>query len=620
MAFIEPRLIHLLNEAITPQLPHNDLPPLRTLTLTNTDRPLPPLEPDAIPRGERPRPEDPQLVNDQASTPHPLPEESSINTQKDSGLIERNGKFTGPPAAMPLSLLLGETEAAESTQSPNKTTDDTTDTLDDGGNKKRHLSLLVKDDFMPLPQPVKKQKATRQAPAFPPMINGLHEPPPHAALVPSISRTFGTGEKAQLNFGHAFNTDFSPFDIDISALQPHEFDIASNHVFEEKTISQPSSEADKDSNRLPPDSSAETEKQDAQAKKRAIKKKRRKWSEEETNHLLLGVSRYGMGKWTSILEDPEFKFDARTAGDLKDRFRTCCPDDFRTSTKGLRSGSPPASSDPIPRLPKEDHLGKILIDSEEPPMVFMHDTGHEMRSIIESRTKPRKSRAHRKKLEDLASLGIIAPFKKSHRRERRPFTEQDDREILEGLDQYGPAWTKIHRDKRFHLSSRQPTDLRDRVRNKYPEIYAGIEKGTLQDKDAGRSADTLEPPVNRAIEPAPPPVTSSTLDPKTDSSPSRAEFPKRPILHTLEMAENPQPSHSFEFGEMSGPPFTGSEMDLSRLLLDDKTQHATTRLAIEGVSGSSSPASATHFSREDPIKGLDIHDQMTGGPPRHLGG
>ena len=113
---------------------------------------------------------------------------------------------------------------------------------------------------------------------------------------------------------------------------------------------------------------------------------------------------------------------------------------------------------------------------------------------------PRKSRAHRKKMEDLAELGIKGPFKKSHRRERRPFSDQDDREILEGFELYGPQWTKIQRDPRFNLSTRQPTDLRDRLRNKYPERFASTEKAALQ--ASGKDSATLPTSGNNLLEPS----------------------------------------------------------------------------------------------------------------------
>ena len=53
------------------------------------------------------------------------------------------------------------------------------------------------------------------------------------------------------------------------------------------------------------------------------------WTEEETNNLLLGVHKHGVGRWSDILEDPSFSFNNRSGVDLKDRFRICCPDELR---------------------------------------------------------------------------------------------------------------------------------------------------------------------------------------------------------------------------------------------------------------------------------------------------
>jgi len=102
-------------------------------------------------------------------------------------------------------------------------------------------------------------------------------------------------------------------------------------------------------------------------------------------------------------------------------------------------------------------------------------------------------------MDDLKALGIDGPFKKARRRERRVFTLQDDTEILDGLEKYGPAWTKIQRDPQYNLKCRQPTDLRDRVRNKYPQVYSSIEKGHFNGKEA-KAAGLLEPAINTIIE------------------------------------------------------------------------------------------------------------------------
>jgi hypothetical protein len=197
-------------------------------------------------------------------------------------------------------------------------------------------------------------------------------------------------------------------------------------------------------------------------------------------------------------------------------------------------------------------------------------------------------------MEDLVELGIHGPFKKSHRRERRPFTDQDDKEILEGLDQYGPAWTKIQRDRRFNLSTRQPTDLRDRVRNKYPEIYQRIEKGVWQVKGDPKTGNSgpLEPVVNTTIERAlqqhmvaqqelnrsssredmaammqgPPP--NKRLPPagfyeSTESLPGLAD------MFDLSTAAPGAGVPGMMGGVAGGAFLSPSEMDISRLLLDD---------------------------------------------------
>ncbi|PHH85892.1 hypothetical protein CDD83_11032 [Cordyceps sp. RAO-2017] len=565
MATIEPRLIHLLNESTTPQIQHADLPPLYALPLpTPSERALPPLEPDASHRPDR-------YAVDAAAFSLSLPaDDAAAIHRKDDGRWE--GRYAAASSAYPLRLLLGESDLAEpSSHTHAKILNEPMDAPDEAYNKKRARNLNVKDDFVQLPQPMKKQKAAKQALAMPPIINGLHEPPPHAALFPPIaSNSFSQAEGSQMTLLR---------DMGRGA--------------EDKSITPASSDADRNANR---------------ARKRATKP-RRKWSEEETKHLLLGVNRHGVGKWTTILEDPDFTFNDRTAGDLKDRFRTCCPVELRGAGKNSLPDSPPP---PPPREPnvkakKGIHSENILIEADNPPPEDDNGTQPAVpppapppppplppQQGSETAPKQKKSRAHRKKMEDLAELGIHGPFKKSLRRERRPFTDQDDREILDGLDIYGPAWTKIQRDPRFHLSSRQPTDLRDRVRNKYPGVYQRIEKGTFQTKDESRGNDILEPSIKISI-------NDSLKRPKatTGHKSSKDEAHTWP-LQMIESSGYMQPPPSFEFGEVSAPQFMGGEMDISRLLLDDsRLGQMPARHGIDGVSGPPSPFASEH-RRERP--------------------
>lgn len=517
MATIEPRLIHLLNDSTTPELSNADLPPFHSLPLPDSaDRPLPPLERDTAYRGDR-------VVTDGSNRSAPLPlageDEGSLHHRIDDAHLE--GNYVGSTDVYPLRMLLRESDANESLYPLAKILDDGPDAaFDDATNKKRNRGLTSREDYLQLPQPVKKQKPAIHTSVMPPIINGLHEPPPDAALFPPIA-------------SNSFRKS------DSSHLKPlHD----SNHPSDDQSNKTPRSESVKSSGK---------------ERKRATKP-RRKWSEEETNHLLLGVSKHGVGKWTTILEDCEFKFNGRSAGDLKDRFRTCCPAELRGSKGDGQFTTPTRSRQQKPK--KGLHSENILHEDE----------GGSNPGMITPPTEPdaplprqKKTRAHRKNIEDLENLGIHAPFKKSLRRERRPFTDQDDREILEGLEKYGPAWTKIQRDTSFHLSSRQPTDLRDRVRNKYPDIYQRIEKGTYSAKDASRSNnDIMEPSVTMSI--------ANSLKPpnQINRTGSREELARGPPQLSELLDRNPS-AQSLELGDSGAPQCLGSEMGISRLLLDD---------------------------------------------------
>ncbi|KAK0633639.1 hypothetical protein B0T14DRAFT_416569, partial [Immersiella caudata] len=563
MATIEPRLIHLLNTQ-TPNLPPIQLPPLEGRTTETLS--LPPLEHDQAHRGEDKAPTQfppLQAVGDDASRKQPYQALDNAFAN-DNSLNNTSSRLT--KSAHPLQMLLGDTEANTSTLSLRMLVDETniTEPFDDTATKKRHRALTTKDDFVQLPQPLKKQKSTQQV--VPPIIAGLHEPPPNAAVFPPItSNTFDDADPLSLGI----HKDFTALVDDRTAGN-------SSHA---------SDGGDKNTNG------------GAKGKRRAAKP-RRKWSDEETNHLLLGVSRHGVGKWTTILEDPDFKFNDRSAGDLKDRFRTCCPDELRSNStpvggkkqRSLASGSTgtpgPASASSANTTPRysSDRYREIC----PAPAQSQNDS-----DSAPANRQQRKSRAHRKKMEDLVELGIHGPFKKSHRRERRPFTDQDDKEILEGLDQYGPAWTKIQRDRRFNLSTRQPTDLRDRVRNKYPEIYQRIEKGVFHVKGDPKTATTgpLEPMVNTSIEKTL--QQQMVMQQELNRSSSREDMvmqgpPPNKRLPPAGFYESTESLPGLaDMFDMSGPPPTASllqqmqpapvagaflspsEMDISRLLLDD---------------------------------------------------
>jgi hypothetical protein len=61
------------------------------------------------------------------------------------------------------------------------------------------------------------------------------------------------------------------------------------------------------------------------------------------------------------------------------------------------------------------------------------------------------------------------PQGKPARRGRRSFTEEEDNALWKGYHTYGTSWSQIAKDP--VLKNRKGTDLRDRFRNRYPDLY-----------------------------------------------------------------------------------------------------------------------------------------------------
>jgi hypothetical protein len=529
---IEPRLIALLNNDAPSESystsPSLELPPLHDPNILKASgRPLL-LEPDASKRNGKPS------TNPQLKSSHPTliasldEEESKSNETKKKAAVDRTLGNSSP-------------------QSLRKILDDDLGNASTSSSKKRNIVESSKDDFVQLPQPPKKQKAAKQV--VPPIIIGLFEPPPQAALFPPIA-------SSSFHDSHGRNS-LNTVPLKVKGLKDTLRSDESPAPAENKVTSM------------------ETLKRDVKARK--------KWTEEETNNLLLGVSKHGIGRWTDILEDPSFSFNNRSGVDLKDRFRTCCPAELRgksakgqttaqrtekRTSRGLKQGKSKSS------LMSEN----ILIDEDE---IEVSGEPEETSST----NKSHKSRAHRKKLEDLAQLGIEGPFRKSQRRERKAFSEQDDREILMGYELYGPAWTRIQRDPRFHLQNRQPTDLRDRFRNKYPgkfrsedtkdlketKEFQKLESREKENTASSQSTSTLQPSLSREglrieqiITSESDIVQTSKILPPQAQMPNYnfSAFPEQPVEFTQSL--------DWGNGSMTAP-FSGNigEMDISRLLLDE---------------------------------------------------
>ncbi|EPQ30925.1 uncharacterized protein PFL1_01823 [Pseudozyma flocculosa PF-1] len=148
----------------------------------------------------------------------------------------------------------------------------------------------------------------------------------------------------------------------------------------------------------------------------ATRSHKHKWSQEETQALVDGCNKHGVGNWKKILSDPELsgQFSDRTAGDLKDRFRTYFPDTYHELYPNAKT-----------------HLSKAVRGKDA-----------EGKSI----------------------------FEKGKTKERRPFSADEDAALKRGYLEHGSHWALIAKDAVFQ-NQRRAIDLRDRFRNAFPEDY-----------------------------------------------------------------------------------------------------------------------------------------------------
>jgi hypothetical protein len=185
----------------------------------------------------------------------------------------------------------------------------------------------------------------------------------------------------------------------------------------------------------------------------AEKKQRKKWTAEETQMLVdgcntvsqpilvlsrtfahSGLFQWGVGNWKAILKDPKLKFDHRSPVDLKDRWVSIiyCPNVSLSycADSRFRTYFPDAYKQHYPNA--KTHLSSKV----------------------------------RSTLPDGRSI-----FEKTRSKKRRPFTEDEDRALKAGYEKHGTVWATIVKDPVFQEQNRRSTDLRDRFRNAFPDLY-----------------------------------------------------------------------------------------------------------------------------------------------------
>ena len=350
--------------------------------------------------------------------------------------------------------------------------------------KRQKLDNLVRPlDFVQLPKPLAKAKDSKPKPYEPvPVLNQLHEPPPSAALFPPI--------------------------IPSAAKEDENLPKIDPRLFPEFTIGQ-----SKDPYTSVPKTDTlpnESDKEQFGPVKRATLRPRRKWTEEETQDLLKGVAIHGPGKWKKILNDKNLKFSKeRTTVDLKDRYdsvwpsyciqihvplryRTCRLNQAKESMRDQSSDKPccPPNLPTEPRnlttdeaeFDRESNLGspppaplsslRLVTSSSRsslgPPSVANHNNDAHLTSVNPSQCWLPPTRTRR-----VTNPGPKSPQPyRPHRTLPPRWTNEEDANLAKGYQKHGFKWTAIAKDPEMNLAHRIGSQIRDRFRLKFSELYS----------------------------------------------------------------------------------------------------------------------------------------------------
>ncbi|OKL63565.1 hypothetical protein UA08_01927 [Talaromyces atroroseus] len=532
-------------------------------------------------------------------------------------------------------------------------------------SKRRRIDVLG-DHFASehLQLPVPQTQNEKKPPPFGPfaILNGLNEPPPNAALFPPIEPTlppiltrptneppeFAISEKQTER--HADKRELRLAELlDPNSLERPAVDDAEQWRLGQAPINHRNESAGQHSTNKERSLAkfGDTNEPLSPKTRGRSRKNLRKWTEQETTDLLKGVVKCGIGNWTAILQQPELNFNKRSAANLKDRFRVCCPwaygaADPNEATKqiqdtlanalmkaeSLTSGAGGKILLPDPR-PKDSTVSTEHVD---PTASKLNDALALTRSkqsssstsaspySNSSKSTPNQSL---KSKSTLSSLGISEPYFtiKSKRRSRRPFTPAEDEALLKGYAVHGFQWTLIQQDRHLNLSHRRATDLRDRFRTKFPNAYreggsvSGGNIGSLRRETSnknkpspsdnqGRAAplvkDTQQPISIPPLPPVLPKPPSSTYESTKQPEKKRKSPPESSGLASIGSLLQPpallgQPSMSLESSGAAATAIGGGGQGL----ISSFSSNSSLLAAANHNSGSFNSAATNNTSWED---------------------
>jgi len=179
-------------------------------------------------------------------------------------------------------------------------------------------------------------------------------------------------------------------------------------------------------------------------------------------------------------------------------------------------------------------------------------------------------------------------FEKTRSKRRRPFTEEEDKALKAGYEKHGTIWAAIVKDPVFQEQNRRSTDLRDRFRNAYPDLYEAAGYKPRNNKKKQHLTDNSQITIRAATDDLIPASSPGRTGPVRGTRRRRAQTSQGILLRggTKSVPQSTVPSED----EDSSPEDTDADL--------------TSHLKTQGFS--KIPALADQPSMTDGIKNLQL--------------
>ncbi|KAF3930199.1 hypothetical protein ABW20_dc0102360 [Dactylellina cionopaga] len=200
-------------------------------------------------------------------------------------------------------------------------------------------------------------------------------------------------------------------------------------------------------------------------------KPRSNWTDGESERLLQGVEVYGIGNWAKIRQDPTFELGHRKNVDLKDRFRTVFPNEYRLHNDQLKAKKG------LPLTPSTFTSGLSSGTTPENPIFVELDyKAARMHKKLTRKKQKKKDDEPASETQSPTEVPVSVPLTTASGRRKVvvkkgvPWTAEEDADLKVAFETHKRRWRSMAADRSLAFYGRAIQDIRDRFTHLFPEL------------------------------------------------------------------------------------------------------------------------------------------------------